>query len=106
MAIILKANKLNLFVSSVLFVFWYHSSNFLDTTYSSYMVSALCNQSQTYTLCLTLSFHAFFRSGLLVLNEIGSQQAVTHLPYFWPHHINPEDGRKEQVSKTLILTQF
>jgi hypothetical protein len=28
MAIILKANKVNLFVSSVLFVFWYHSLNF------------------------------------------------------------------------------
>jgi hypothetical protein len=31
MAIILKANKVNVFVSSVLFVFWYHSPNFLDT---------------------------------------------------------------------------
>jgi hypothetical protein len=31
MAIILKANKVNLFVSSVLFVFWYHSLNFIDT---------------------------------------------------------------------------
>jgi hypothetical protein len=31
MATILKANKVNLFVSSVLFVFWYHSPNFLDT---------------------------------------------------------------------------
>jgi hypothetical protein len=31
MAIILKANKDNLLVSSVLFVFWYHSPNFLDT---------------------------------------------------------------------------
>jgi hypothetical protein len=31
MAIILKANKVNLFVSSVLFVLWYHSPNFLDT---------------------------------------------------------------------------
>jgi hypothetical protein len=31
MAIILKANKVNLFVSSVLFVFWYHSLDFLDT---------------------------------------------------------------------------
>jgi hypothetical protein len=30
-AIILKVNKVNLFVSSVLFVFWYHSPNFLDT---------------------------------------------------------------------------
>jgi hypothetical protein len=26
-----KANEVNLFVSSVLFVFWYHSPNFLDT---------------------------------------------------------------------------
>jgi hypothetical protein len=31
MAIILKANKVNLFVSSVLFVFWYHLPNILDT---------------------------------------------------------------------------
>jgi hypothetical protein len=31
MAIILKANKANLFVSSVLFAFWYHSPNVLDT---------------------------------------------------------------------------
>jgi hypothetical protein len=31
MMIILKANKVNLFVSSVLFVFWYQSPNFLDT---------------------------------------------------------------------------
>jgi hypothetical protein len=31
MAIILKANKVSLFVSSVLFVFWYHSPNVLDT---------------------------------------------------------------------------
>jgi hypothetical protein len=30
MAIILKANTVNLFVSSVLFVFWYQSPNFLD----------------------------------------------------------------------------
>jgi hypothetical protein len=26
-----EANKVNLFASSVLFVFWYHSPNFLDT---------------------------------------------------------------------------
>jgi hypothetical protein len=31
MAIILKPNKVNLVVSSVLFVFWYHSPNVLDT---------------------------------------------------------------------------
>jgi hypothetical protein len=31
MVIILKVNKVHLFVSSVLFVFWYYSPNFLDT---------------------------------------------------------------------------
>jgi hypothetical protein len=31
MAIILMANKVNLFVSPALYVFWYHSPNFLDT---------------------------------------------------------------------------
>jgi hypothetical protein len=36
MTIILKANKVDLFVSSVLFVFWYHSTNFLDTPRISY----------------------------------------------------------------------
>jgi hypothetical protein len=30
MAIILNANEVNLFVSSVLLVFWYHSPNVLD----------------------------------------------------------------------------
>jgi hypothetical protein len=37
--IILKANKVNLFVSSVLFVFWYHSPNALDTPH-------ICNISR------------------------------------------------------------
>jgi hypothetical protein len=32
LVIILKANKVNLFISSVLFVFWYHSPNVLDTS--------------------------------------------------------------------------
>jgi hypothetical protein len=40
MAIILKANKVNLFVSSVLFVFWYHSPNVLDTLHTR-----ICNIS-------------------------------------------------------------
>jgi hypothetical protein len=37
--IILKANIVNLFVSSVLFVFWYYSPNVLDTTH-------ICNISR------------------------------------------------------------
>jgi hypothetical protein len=39
MAFILKANKISLFVSSVLFVCWYHSPNVLDTPY-------ICNISR------------------------------------------------------------
>jgi hypothetical protein len=47
-AIILKAKKVNLFVSSVLFVFWYHSPNFLDTPcmYSSCLVLELVGVSR------------------------------------------------------------
>jgi hypothetical protein len=37
MAIILKTNEVNLFVSSVLYVFWYHSPNLLDTTYKEWL---------------------------------------------------------------------
>jgi len=37
MAIILKANEVNLFVSSVLFVFWYHSPKVLDTPRNIYI---------------------------------------------------------------------
>jgi hypothetical protein len=49
-AIILKANKGNLFVSSVLFVFWYHSPNFLDTPrikqHSSVRITILAIESK------------------------------------------------------------
>jgi hypothetical protein len=48
MAIILKANKVNLFVSSVLFVFWYHSPNCLDTPRID--IKRSCT-SDTMTLC-------------------------------------------------------
>jgi hypothetical protein len=44
MAIILKANIVSLFLSSVLFVFWYYSPNFLDTPhikYDTHILSAL-----------------------------------------------------------------
>jgi hypothetical protein len=35
MAIILKVKQVTLFVSSLLFVLWYHSPNFLDTPHIS-----------------------------------------------------------------------
>jgi hypothetical protein len=44
MAIILKVNKVNLFASSVLFAFWYHSPNVLDTPRSP----------SWYSICVTV----------------------------------------------------
>jgi hypothetical protein len=52
MAIILKVNKVNLFVSSVLFVFWYHSPNFLDTPYRSSALQNLIQVKQDYKINL------------------------------------------------------
>jgi hypothetical protein len=58
MAIILKANKVNLFVSSVLFVFWYHSPNFLDTRRMCACVcvyrACVCRQQQRITQAFSL----------------------------------------------------
>jgi hypothetical protein len=48
MAIILKANKVNLFVSSVLFVFWYHSPKVLDTPRASAIVGIEYDQKNFY----------------------------------------------------------
>jgi hypothetical protein len=49
MAIILKANKVNLFVSSVLFVFWDHSPDFFrHTTYTELLVKPVILTSYIY----------------------------------------------------------
>jgi hypothetical protein len=65
----LKANKVNLFVSSVLFVFWYHSPNFLDTPHINYLqplccvhnfgLLPVCAQQTTCFCCLCSVFSAF-----------------------------------------------
>jgi hypothetical protein len=44
MVVILNANKVNVFVSSVLFVFWFHSPNVLDTPH-------ICNISRLRVNC-------------------------------------------------------
>jgi hypothetical protein len=58
MAIILKANKVYFFVSSVLFVFWYHSLNVLDTPRMTNM--------QTYRHVLTVRIQTAIRSYLQI----------------------------------------
>jgi hypothetical protein len=53
MVILFKANKVNLFVSCVLFVFWYHSPNVLDTPRILYCgLHIHCKQSKTFFLTL------------------------------------------------------
>jgi hypothetical protein len=56
MAIILKANKVNLFVSSVLFVFWYHSPNILDTPRicSGVCYTKMCSDTKVVVVTLYL----------------------------------------------------
>jgi hypothetical protein len=85
----LKAKKVYLFVSSVLFVFWYHSPNFLDTPRKSLSTEGLGCTSNTkclftyidikcspFLVCgtsswcfpsmlVTSSMHAFLQSRLL-----------------------------------------
>jgi hypothetical protein len=60
MAIILKANKVNLFVSSVLFVFWYHSPNFLDTPHRSSQLSGILHSTFKRVLLDVSEFHSIY----------------------------------------------
>jgi hypothetical protein len=60
MAIILKAIKVNLFVSSVLFVFSYHSPNFLDTSRTVPFVDAtVVHDGQTDMVQLEVALRSF-----------------------------------------------
>jgi hypothetical protein len=74
MAIILKANKVNLFVCSVLFVFWYHSPNFLDTPRIFHEVVVLFNILKKINLTnFTLSYFLFT---LRLFNDAFLTQAI------------------------------
>jgi hypothetical protein len=66
MAIVLKANKVNLFVSSVLFVFWYHSPNFLDTPLKTNLMHFLFNLLRIKGFYM---FHAFSTHPQEALNK-------------------------------------
>jgi hypothetical protein len=67
MAIILKANKVNLFVSSVLFVFWYHSPNVLDTLH-------ICNISWLRVKGVLLLYQSYTH-GTYIFKIIDTKQA-------------------------------
>jgi hypothetical protein len=75
MAIILKVNKLNLFVSSVLFVFCYHSPNVLDTPRTYSAVTRVYNAT---VLPYAIAFP------ILLVFHLGHMLDIIHiLPYFY-----------------------
>jgi hypothetical protein len=57
MEIILKAYKVNLFVSSLLFVFWYHSPNFLDKPHSvaEWLIPTFVPSFTSWKLCCVIN---------------------------------------------------
>jgi hypothetical protein len=65
MAIILKAYKVNLFVSSVLFVFWYHLPNFLDTPRRTWKIMPAYNHPPS----SSVSLHVLVPRSLSVLSS-------------------------------------
>jgi hypothetical protein len=68
MAIILKANKASLLVSSALFVFWYHSPNFLETPRISELNSILWDRDVTVNT-ETHIYHATVKSTITYAAE-------------------------------------
>jgi hypothetical protein len=72
MAIILKVNKVNLFVSSVLFVFWYHSPNFLDTP----LILIVCSQTHLIRTPIDLRIACVKASVLLISRLYISEPAM------------------------------
>ena len=88
MPIILKANKINLFVSSVLFVFWYHSPNVLDTTrISNHIVPVRIRNSGSITAIrdvLQNWWHRWVHNPLVTTIQdfrIGEAQETTFIVY-------------------------
>jgi hypothetical protein len=61
MVIILKTNKVNAFVSSVLFVFWYHSPNFLDTPRKDAVGTGESHKTSKYFVEATCGFVTVMR---------------------------------------------
>jgi hypothetical protein len=99
MAIILKANKVHLFVSSVLFVFWYHSLKGLDTPH-------ICNISW-----LRVNVHysrATFASGFSLSKYVSPLPTLPNPFIYDPaercRHIQPQPSQPTlSVSQTKLL---
>jgi hypothetical protein len=71
MAIILKATKVNLFVPSVLIVFWYHSPNLLDAPRVYWKLTTFTVQVSPHYLPVTCSkTYCGYMKPRIILNAI------------------------------------
>jgi hypothetical protein len=92
MAIILKTNKVNLFVSDVLFVFWYHSPNILDTLH-------ICNISWL-RVKLVKKFPVFYETPKFLYHTHKCPPTVPILSQLHPVPTTPPTSRRS----VLILS--
>jgi hypothetical protein len=79
----LKANKVNLFVSSVLFVFWYHSPNVLDTLHIcniSWLRVKPGNQKlETFILLCSIQLIAYMMLVKFIFAFIAKRELFKHI---------------------------
>jgi hypothetical protein len=89
MAIILKANKVNLFVSSVLFVFWYHSPNFLDTPSTIFKKISLCSSLNMEDQILLTNQPT--PSSIVLLEKLIGSQLAKKFPALYGSLLHPQN---------------
>jgi hypothetical protein len=94
MAIILKANKVNLFVPSVLFVFWYHLRNVLDTP----RINTLNLGAQNDRHFFSLASVTFQFINLPVCVKMQQKQVCVSVP----HNFIVQNQNKQQVDINLL----
>jgi hypothetical protein len=100
MAIILKANKVNLFVSSVLFVFWYYSPKFLDTPH---ILQGLSGLNPKWTACaVNRVVWMDLNTGLHVWLSTTQEKCTVHrndYSVFWAStHYSPLEAVQQQTT--------
>jgi hypothetical protein len=101
----LKANKVNLFVSSVLFVFWYHSPNFLDTprTWPSHYGPRCAYLAEKRNTRMTICCAANFRSDMAFRLQPIVQRLVAQHKNHWTAQETARNSTYPQCQPNLRI---